>query len=236
MVFDLHSHVIPGVDDGAKDLNESIELVSALKQQGVQAIMATPHFYAEHVSLEDYIKKINSAFNTLKEALPEKMPELFLGYEVRYIGGLSEKESISSLTLGNSNYIMVELPYSDINRYMIDDIITMGINFNKIPVLAHIDRYIKFRNFDYLYDALENKELTAQLNADSVISGPSRKESLKLIKGGYITFVGSDTHSVNERPPRLDKFYDIVETKLGSEYLDIVFKNSKKLYNELLKK
>lgn len=235
MLIDIHSHILPEIDDGSSSLKESLALLSMQKRQGADAIMATPHFYAEYCDLFEYTQRAQEAFDLLKKNLNDEMPELFLGYEVKYFKGISENELTNKLTLGNTKYILVELPYTGINDKMLDDIGSISLNLSLTPILAHIDRYISFSGFQNIIKLIDDGYAKAQINADSILYGSNKRKALKLISDGYISYLGSDTHSVNERPPRIDEFSQRLKKKLGPSYFEKIEKNSFEIYQKLRK-
>ena len=235
MLLDIHSHILPQLDDGAKSLNESLALMSMQKEQGADAIIATPHFHAEYCDLYEYISCAQEKFNQLKKSSGDGMPELFLGYEVKYFKGISQNESTNLLTLGNTEYILVEMPYNRISVGMLDDIGSISLNLGLTPILAHVDRYISFPGFQDVIKLIEDGFVKAQINADSILYGPNKHKSLKLISDGYISYLGSDAHSVGERPPRIDEFIQKLNKKSGPSYFESIENNSFDIYKKLCK-
>lgn len=230
MKIDIHSHVIPGVDDGAKDFQESKALLKMLASQGVDAVIATPHFNEHHTDTIKYKERIIRKFNELKSL--ENIPELFLGYEFKYFRGMSNSGLPEQFCLGNSNYILIELPYEDISLKSLQEIEKIRYDNGLIPILAHIDRYVAYKNYKELLEFLSEGEILAQINANAVYCENHKKNALNLIKKGIINFVGSDTHSLKNRPPNIDKFFEIAEKKFP-ETIDVILHNNKVLYKYL---
>ena len=111
---DIHTHIVPNVDDGARSMEESLALLELLAAQGVCSLIATPHFYADNcLDLGAHIERMEKAFRELKSNLKEGMPQIYLGHEVLYFNGISSCEDMKKLTINNSNYILLELPFSD---------------------------------------------------------------------------------------------------------------------------
>lgn len=228
MLIDTHSHVIWGVDDGAKTFEEAVELLKMLKNQGVEKVIVTPHFNEYITEVESYQKTVEKRFNTLKSL--EDMPELFLGYEFKYFRGIATSEITEMMCIGNSKYLLLELPYDDITLSTLKEIENLRYNKKIIPIVAHIDRYVVYNNYKELLKFIEEADVLAQINANSVYCEAHKRNALKLLKNGLIAFVGSDTHSVIERPPNIDKFYNIVQKKAPESLKAIEH------YNEVLLK
>ena len=110
-LFDMHSHILPGIDDGAKTVEDSLELLSCLKNQGVTNVCLTPHFYTNEISLEDFIAERAEKFEKFKTHIPNGM-NIVLGTEVYVTKYLFNNENIKGINYGNSNYILTEFPYN----------------------------------------------------------------------------------------------------------------------------
>lgn len=223
MKIDIHSHIIWGVDDGAKDKEESIGLLKALKEQGVDKVIATPHFSEYITEFESYQKKVQERFEILKNT--EDLPELFLGYEFKYFKGCSTSEVTERMCLGNSKYLLLELPYTDIQLSALNEIENLRYNKNIIPIFAHIDRYSAYNNYKELIKFVSETDVHAQINANSVYCERNKRNAFKLLKNDLISFVGSDAHSLDFRPPNMDKFYNIVEQKAPESLKTIEYNN-----------
>ena len=82
--FDIHSHILPGIDDGAKDITESAELINFMKKEGITEVIATPHFYPNEMSLGDFLEHRNNAYETLCSNLDGDIPRIYIGCEILY--------------------------------------------------------------------------------------------------------------------------------------------------------
>lgn len=230
MFLDIHSHILPCIDDGAKNMTEALELLKIMGSQGVTDVIATSHFYADCESLESYCERTSAAYNELLNAVKDqKLPDIHLGCEVLYFHLLLKDENIKKLCLGNSDYILIELADNSLNEMFFKDIIylkdTIGVN----PIIAHIERYRRSPKYKKLLKFIKDENIAAQINAASLCSKRCRKTAEKLIKKGYISFIASDAHSVDERPPRFTEAFDIIEKKLGKKYSEQLINNSAEL-------
>ena len=109
--LDLHTHILPGVDDGAQTVEESIQLLTAMKEQGITDVVATPHFDATHHNLPDFIERIRSAYREVQNAAAGlDLPHVFVGSEVFYFNGIGKSNGIRVLSMGGSRYFLLELP------------------------------------------------------------------------------------------------------------------------------
>ncbi len=233
--LDIHSHILPDVDDGAKDLETSIELLKLLKEQGVTAVIATPHFYPSYDNAEEYVEKINAVYNQLKDAVAgQDLPRVFLGCELRYFGGISKSQSIDQFTIKGTDCLLLELPYgAPITKLVLEDIIALSENSGFRVILAHIERYYKVKGFKKLLKLISDGYATAHINADGMTSKEEAKICEKLIKGGYISFVASDTHSVKNRPPKIKGALKAITDRLGKSAATRLMLKSNQLLEEL---
>ncbi len=236
MIFDIHSHILPKVDDGASSLEESVELLKILKSQKVDAVIATPHLDISSGKAEKVATRAQQAMETLKKAAENiPHPEMFLGYEVAYFRGISKTEEVKKYTISGTNYILIELPMFKIDEKTVDDILEMAYNFNLIPIFAHLERYFKVEGFKDILSLVEQGDAFAQITAEAFRGLFNRNKADKLIEGGYVSFVGSDCHSVLKRPPKINEFYESVLKRYSEGFIKFLSENNIKLYNQITK-
>lgn len=205
MIFDIHSHLIPKVDDGSKSIAESIKMLQILKGEGVDNVLATPHFYPDSNSLETFFNNRKIASDALKISLDrEGLPNVYLGCELYYTRGMADFASLANLRIENTPYILLELPYGGFSRNTLDDILNFSINFNLIPIFAHLERFGLFRGFDQAVDFVASGNALAQVNASSFFDNRLKKYAAKLAKKDLISFIGSDFHTP-ANPPQVRK-------------------------------
>ena len=136
MLLDIHSHILPCVDDGAKNLEESIVLLEMLKSQGVTDVVATPHFYPHIQSAEEFLQSRQEAYNKLKDAIKDKdLPKVHIGCEMFYYDDMGKIGDIKSFTIENSPYILVELSMTDVTKRVVETIENM-CDTGYIPIMA----------------------------------------------------------------------------------------------------
>lgn len=203
-MIDFHSHILPGIDDGAKTVEESINLIKEEMKQGVNTIVLTPHFYPDKQNLSEFLEKREIAYKKLKFALSiEKIDvELILGAEVRF-SRLLEAPEAKLLAFSEQNLVLVELSShlcppdvsSTINRIQLNGM---------IPILAHVDRYpYLYKRPELLYHWIDAGAF-AQFNADHYLDNKEVRSFINAaIKHNLIHVVGTDTHSISKRPPRM---------------------------------
>lgn len=207
-MIDIHTHVIPNVDDGSPSLETSLEMIKHEISIGVDTIYCTPHHIYHRY--EKSVEEIKKAFQTLKEAVEkEKLPiKLYLGQEICY----THREDIPSmlkagklLTLNNTNRVLLEFSFTREPEDLLDILYNFSINGYEV-IIAHIERY-EWISYDKVV-ALINEGAKIQINSNSYLGLTTWKEKRfvkKLLKKGLVDYVASDTHSF--RPSTLDKSY-----------------------------
>lgn len=207
-MIDLHTHILPNMDDGCKNVNESEQMLRELKQQGVTTIVATPHFYAEQEAPQEFLLRRKKASEQLKNA------EVLLGAEVAYFNGISRCEEITLLCIEGTRLLLLELPFDAWNRTMLDEVCSMNKRLGIITVIAHIDRYRSLPNFSEAIERMLQCGIKMQCNAASITSICSGRRLLRMIRNGMIHFIGSDCHNMTHRPPNIAKAMARMEKKL----------------------
>ncbi len=235
MITDVHCHILPALDDGARDTDTALALLKMMGEQGITQVIATPHFYASDTNIERFLKKRNSAYEALKAAAAEKnmqIPEIKLGAEVYYFNGIGNSEGVKSLAIEGGRYILLELNHAPVTDSMIRDIYNLQNSLGLVPIFAHIERFAKEKSFKRLLELIENGMAYAQINAEAVLDFYYKRTALKLIRGGYISLVGTDTHSIAHRPPKMQEAFDEIKKRFGQEVYELFAENGNRLFDE----
>ncbi len=231
---DIHCHILPGIDDGAKNLKEAKEMLSLAQSDGIRNIICTPHYHIGRVkaSAEDCMQ----AFEELTAYAEEKFPELtlYLGQEIYYYSETLEKlERGELLTLADTDYILLE--YSHTTQYEeIRDSISDAYGAGFLPVIAHIERYPCMADPDKV-KRLVRSGAYIQVNAETLLlpfTNRLRRFAFKMIKEDLVHFIASDAHSAETRKPELSEAYRLVEKKFGSEIAERIFLENPQLLLE----
>lgn len=218
--YDMHSHILPGVDDGSKSISQSLELINLHVKNGVTNICLTPHFYTNQESIADFTSKRDNAFEKLKGAVPENV-NLCLGAEVFVTHYLFNNKDISMLCYGNSKYMLTEFAYkASFSGKSMDMLVKIKDNYGFIPVIPHIERYE-----NVFYDESKLEELTdmgviIQTNASSFSGFRRKRRILKLIDNGFIHILGTDAHSLTRgNPENYSEACKLIAQKCGRNRL-----------------
>ncbi len=230
-MIDIHSHILPAVDDGAKTIDESISILNEMLSQGITDVIATPHFYPHNDSLEEFTERREKAFSQLKNL--KNSPNIYLGCEILYYSGISKAGPLESFTINNSRYILLELNSYLINKALFSEILYLINERNIIPIIAHIERYHKSRNYKKLLEFVKNNNILTQINATSFFSKRYASTLKKLFSLDLVTFIGTDSHSLEMRPPLMKKALQLIEREYGEERKLKLIENSNKLLAEI---
>lgn len=235
-IADIHTHILPAIDDGAKDVDVSLELLSMMRAQGIDRVVATPHFYAGSTNIEKFTAARNTAYDSLKRAAEERnieLPQIKLGAEVYYFNGIGTSGGVRALTLGDSDYMLLELQNAPVTDLVVRDILNLYNSLGIFPVLAHLERFVHERGFEKIIELIEDDRAYAQVNADTLLDSSGRRTASKLIKRGLISFIATDTHSVRERPPRMAEALEAAGKKFGEEQQRDFIENGVSFFEEL---
>ncbi|MBH1939361.1 hypothetical protein I5677_00475 [Mobilitalea sibirica] len=200
---DIHCHILPGVDDGAKDMEETCRMLSIAYNEGLRTIVMTPHYYVgmERIPKDRLLelkKKVGEAAQLI-----DKEFKLFLGNEILYftdiINALKRGEA---LTINDTRYILVEFLAESTFREIWKGL-SQCIHAGYIPILAHAERYLDLVNKPDFVHELIKLGAYIQINLSSTVRRFSKRTSFchKLIKRGWVHFLGTDSHGADERSP-----------------------------------
>ncbi len=216
-MIDFHSHILPSVDDGSKSMEESSEMISMLLSQGVDTIVATPHFYADDESLDDFLSRRDAAYESLISSLTFSHPRILRGAEVSYYSGLSRLDELSRLCIEGTDLLLIEMPVCKWTEYSVREIESIALSGAVRVVLAHIERYYHLQKAQ-TWDRLMQCGVLMQVNASFFIRRSSRGKAVSLLRRNRIHLLGSDCHNLSHRPPRMGEAYEIIAKKTGESF------------------
>lgn len=227
-MIDFHSHILPGIDDGSKDPNMSRQMVEALREQGVDTVAATSHFYATQRSVRHYLERREEACEQLKRVLPENAPQILLGAEVLYFPGISHMEELEELCLEGTDLLLLEMPFTAWTDYMAREVTELARSGRVRLLMAHIERYF-FEQSRSVWDTFLENGIHMQSNADFFLSFRTRRRALRLLDTGYIHVLGTDCHNLTSRAPHMAEARSYIAKRLGQEALDRIDETSNSL-------
>ena len=217
-MIDFHSHILPGIDDGSKDTDESLAMLKMLWEQGIDTVIATAHFHPEEESVKEFIDRRQDSYNKLSPLLEPDLPVILLGAEVMYYDGISSLSDLELLCIGNTGLLLLEMPMCKWSEYAMKELNALSSAKGYTVILAHIERYLKFQPSS-VWQKLSQLGLLMQVNASFFNSAITKRKALSMLIKGNINVLGSDSHNITTRPPNLGSAFDVIRKKLGDEFL-----------------
>lgn len=223
-LVDFHSHVLPGIDDGAKNPEISLAMLSEMANQGVKKVVATPHFYPEAEAPAHFLERRKKAIDELTAVMTDGLPELYVGAEVAYFPGIGRCKELCDLTIAGTDLVLIEMPFDRWSEQVIDELLLVKTALGLCPIVAHIERYIDQRPGTFF--ELAERGVLLQSNASNFQSFGTRGKALRLLSQGLIHLLGSDSHNTDTRPPNLGDAVKFITKKLGTSGLESLFEHA----------
>lgn len=217
-VIDFHSHILPEIDDGSRNIEMSEQILEISVSHGVNVIVATPHFYAGRMTIDGFLKKREETYGNIQNASTKQGIHLVLGAETTFFSGMGNANGLEKLTIADTSLLLLEMPFRAWNTCdmrEIENLLDRGLK----PIMAHIERFYPFQRDKHIFNTLYSLPVLVQINAEALLHWKTRRLALKLFKEGNAHLLGSDCHNVTSRPPNLAEGRNIIEKKLGNAQL-----------------
>jgi len=223
-MIDMHTHILPGIDDGPTKMEESINIVEMAIREGLEAIVFTPHIREE----KDWEKaqKIQDVFcELITECESRKYSiNMVLGAEILIIPFLAErlKDNESMIIKGKRQYVLIEFPFGFLPIYT-DQVLFDLVAVDVIPIIAHPERYLYLNGKENLLAKWGDNGAMYQLNLGSLYGMYGRKVKSfgkKMLTKGFIDFLGSDTHSLYYNNFSLEKAFHLASKLAKKNYFE----------------
>ncbi|SHK36938.1 protein-tyrosine phosphatase [Anaerobranca californiensis DSM 14826] len=229
VLVDTHNHLLPGIDDGAKNIEETIEMCKIAADDGIKKIVATPHYIKGELETEpSVIKGLVGEVNKLLQKQGIDI-EILPGHEVFVDPAIPQLLKDNLLcTINNSKYLLIELPMGSTPKYIEELIYSIRLN-GYVPIIAHPERNVEImENPNLLYRFIELGAM-AQLTTWSIQGNYGKKvqETAEiLLKHDMYSLIGTDAHSPTKRRPKLEKGINLVQQIVGIERANLLMKNA----------
>ncbi len=234
--IDIHSHIIPKVDDGAESTETALRMLALAYREGVRSMIATPH--VSYKKNEGRYRQLKAAFASLQEKSEQELPDLklYFGSEIYYsqdtVHGLETGEIP---TLAGTSYVLVEFTPSCEYRYLKSSLQNLVMSGFK-PIIAHVERYYNLNKEIRMLEDLVAMGAYLQSNAMSIL-GENGREAKKVtksfLKSGLLHFIATDSHNESSRPPKLEKCLTMTRKRYGEKYAaELFMNNARKLLND----
>lgn len=232
-LYDIHCHILPGVDDGARNMEEACWMLKKEYEEGVRSIIVTPHFRYE--MFEPPLTLVKEQFEKVKRAAADigEDLKLYLGCELHTSMDMaSALKKGERLTMAGSRYVLVEFGNFDDKAYIRERVQQLMLR-GYTPIIAHVERYRATKgDIDFI---AELKKLGAhmQVNTDSITGKEGftiKRFCKKMMKENLVDFIGTDGHGSTRRIPEIAKCCQQVEKTMGTQYAKRIFiENPKKI-------
>ncbi len=234
MYYDMHSHILPEMDDGSKSVEMSLEIIDKLRAQDVKNICFTPHYYTNEESMLSFLKRRKESMNKLLPELPDDI-NVCIGAEVYVTDYLFNNDDLSEICYGNSKYILCEFSFgSHFSERTMEYFYKLKAQGLK-PVLTHIERYHHLMDDEGLVEDLCDEDIIIQTNVGAFKGFSQKRKLLKYIKRGYIDIVGTDCHNLTRgNPDEYTPTIELIRNKCGQEFVDHIVNTSKEIFSPLV--
>lgn len=217
-MIDLHSHILPGIDDGARDWDETLRMCRMAAEDGVETLAATPHIVEGLYPNET--PQIAACLDELRHRLGGAAPEVILGAEVRVSANLLERLAAGAIpTLNGRSYLLLELPY-DILPPGLDRLIFQLQVQGVTPIIAHPERNLRIQQQPDLLAPLVHSGVLVQITAMSIageFGEQVRACAETILQGRMAHLLASDAHNAAKRPPGLSRGVEAAAKLIGWE-------------------
>lgn len=234
-MIDMHAHLLFGVDDGPKTIEETMGIVEKAMKEGITDMIVTPHAFSPHfhVSCEEIESQLRLLTDVVREA---RYPvNLHTGQEVRLCENLVEKLQVNEvMTLAKSRYLLLELPTQSVPAYTVN-VIQALLEKEIIPIIAHPERNRAIAEKPERLERLIRHGALAQITGGSLAGHFGKnvqKLSLQLIEANLIHAYGSDVHNLDTRPLLFKEGLYYLEKKKRSDRIDILLENNERILKD----
>lgn len=234
-LYDMHSHILPGIDDGAKTIEDSVTLLNALRKQGVKNVCFTPHFYTNEVSVGSFLAGRDEAFERLKPHIPEGM-KVTAGAEVYICKFIFNGDDFSDVCFGKSKYILTEHSYdAKFTEHTMSYFTRLIEDYRMTPIMPHFERYDTLVENPSVLRELQNMGVIIQTNVGTYSKNApffQKRKFIKYIKEGLVDILGSDTHSLKHNSPyNFQEALDYISDKCGYSVVEEMMDRSRMIFN-----
>lgn len=191
---DFHSGVLPRIDaeDLEAEVEKSVEILKILHKAKIKTVVATPYFNSVDDNVPSFLAKREEAYKLLSEKIKGlSLPRVILGSEVLFTTSLLDTKGVSKLCVGDTNYIMLALPYQEYSEIVLETLQKIIISRNLCPIIAHIEKYLEFYTMEQI-EKISSLGVIMQLSCDAIINRATRKDALELLSRNVVQIIGSN--------------------------------------------
>ena len=225
-IIELHSHILPNMDDGSSNVNTSLTMLRRMTEQGVGIVCATSHYYAGQNDVLTFCERRQKAYVDLRAAMVgEAFPELLPAAEIAYFQQI-ETQDLTPLCIQGTRTLMLEMPFADWTDLQVETVEALALDCGYQVVLVHPERFCFSGSNRSQLRRLARLPIGLQVNAGSLIRWSTRRQALELLQMAPYPLLGSDCHNLTSRPPNLKRGRNIIRKKLGERFLEQMDENA----------
>ena len=217
-MVNLHTHILPEIDDGSDGVDTSLAMLRREAEQGVTAVCATSHYYAKHSSIPAFCERQAEALERLSAVLTDGLPRVLPAAEVAYFPRMEEQD-LTPLCIQGTRTLMLEMPFADWTSLQTEAVEALVLDCGYQVVLVHPERFCFSKSNRHQLEKLAELPIGLQINAGSLLRWGTRRLALDLLQMAQYPLLGSDCHNLTSRPPNLKEGRKVVMQKLGEDFL-----------------
>lgn len=231
-IIDIHTHILPGIDDGSQSMDESIQMLRIAEREGITDMIATPHYKGgRHNASPQTVQRLLGELKGHAEELGIHV-SIHLGNEILYFSEVEDAlDEKHIFTMNDSDFVLVEFHPGDRYGYIrnaLDHVQSIGYT----PILAHAERYTCMLKDKDAIRQIRDMGVRIQVNAASVegaLGWMVKHFTHEILRKHLVDYIGTDAHSSDKRAPELQKCAKILFKKFGSEYAgDLLYGNAQR--------
>lgn len=217
-MVDFHCHLLPAMDDGSDGVDTSLAMIALEQSQGVETILATPHFYGDQETPSAFLERRKDAWQRLQTQCEPDAPKIMLGAEVFYYRGISQSDCLSDFCVEGTNLLLLELPFAPCPNSCYQEVEHLW-RLGFMPMIAHVERYLPFQPDRHMVARLRDLGALIQCNSAFFLQGWKSHKAFSMFKKAEIDALGSDSHNLTTRPPNLGKAMETLTHKFGAKQI-----------------
>lgn len=199
-MIDFHSHVLPSIDDGARDAEEAKKMLETAKEQGVKTVLLTPHYYGQRRSPKQFLELRQQAYEEIKAVAPDGV-SLVQAAEVHFAeDGVVSFADICSLAIENTKAVLIEFPFlAAWTKSPLEKIHDFVVETGYTPIIAHVERYQAFQKNPSLMTDFVEAGCLLQVNTETFLNKETKNFAFAMLKKGLVHCLGTDMHGAEDR-------------------------------------
>lgn len=236
MRLDVHSHILPAMDDGARDTDTSVKMLEALAADKVDAVFLSSHYYPHREPISSFVARRDEAYRKLCEATAGRtdLPRTVLGAEVYFHTSLLEKD-LSPLCFGKSDLLMLELPFVRMTKGTLSLLRDFLAWCPQRIMIAHLERYFSYNKPEDIMSLVQENELLCHVSCSSFFDSGhfEKKRLMRYAREGAFPLMGTDAHNLTDRKPEFGRAEKFLREQLGDDYVEEMFDLSDAIFDDV---